>query len=986
MQKYKYIDTLPEGAIFEQGDEIRIIKSVGSSYRWEDWKVAADGSLYSASLKEDEWLRLDQLTQDQLTKLAGLKNQTDITQEIQDAAWATITESIPAIQGGATAATAIALSAGPSGQNRWFDASWGYWKYNNIVLKNPTGTDGLPEGNDGMVYWNGATEIWSIPKMQLLPVALGTNKVIEGGVEVVNQDGVFSNTYVRKISDVINSNLLKESDLLKGQIDLFKKSYQIIGRIDNNTGIVNDSASKMIAVPVELLEYHIKANRDSGSAFSVVFLDVNGSQLKPTGRSNYTLSFNQEGDFTPPASAMVFVTNLNIGSTVIMQILGSTFVKKDNQGVKVEVREDLIPESVKYTQLLNKSNNLFDKSVFDVGYINSTTGALRTDSLNSKTTKWLRLDDTKTHIAISGRTSSNGNLRFSIDGINPVNPVKDDGTEFSNYDPIANGKGITGVFRKPLVGGNVVKYVSAVYVFDNGTIISGDDATLMIVDGNVMPTKYEPFGYTTIKSQYLPETSISRNWLFKNGNSYSVNGISDNTIFTTNFITRLGADNLSNPNFNLQSDYVSGVLFKNSNDDVAPVNIFDTSDGSGRFIGGNHGWSYAKQLTLTSHGKTFSDIGSIYTDESPRDFVITRIIDANNLVVVARNIATDGYSYNFPAVNGALTHKSNGVNTGNISGYTQTSLGNLFNFVKIKYSKVYVDGIEAVDGTTSGSVIKISENYDILDLDSVLIKLTANRPSGGYTSNPNLNSFNAEALFSHSIIYEFRYAGKCTIYHDFYLYKKLKFNYHSFTQASALSSSSARIYIPRSKTFGGVDYRLAPLYAAPTSAVHLTKDSFWEDPLKSPIRVMNFIPGNYGIHLGYIRDLGDSVNRESLVNDAIFLNTTKKLYPKGIDLGQVKDAGTYFSIVAFRNIVDLTNVGPVRTSFDYSIANDALYVFADYHVSGYDRLDIPVEFSGKKITVLDSKGVELVSEIATGSITVKVNLTEGQGHIELKIG
>lgn len=79
-------------------------------------------------------------------------------------------ESMPAIQGGATAATAVTLPAGPVGQNRWFDASWGYWKYNNVVLKNPTGTDGIPEGNDGQLYWSGATtEIWSIPKMQALP-------------------------------------------------------------------------------------------------------------------------------------------------------------------------------------------------------------------------------------------------------------------------------------------------------------------------------------------------------------------------------------------------------------------------------------------------------------------------------------------------------------------------------------------------------------------------------------------------------------------------------------------------------------------------------------------------------------------------------------------------------------------------------------------------------------------------------------------------
>ncbi|WP_411973381.1 LamG-like jellyroll fold domain-containing protein [Sphingobacterium sp. Lzh-3] len=89
-------------------------------------------------------------------------------------------ESMPAIQGGATSAAAVALPAGPTGQNRWFDASWGYWKYNNVVLKNPLGTDGIPQGNDGTLYWNGTTETWSISKVQLLPSNPLSN--------IVNQD------------------------------------------------------------------------------------------------------------------------------------------------------------------------------------------------------------------------------------------------------------------------------------------------------------------------------------------------------------------------------------------------------------------------------------------------------------------------------------------------------------------------------------------------------------------------------------------------------------------------------------------------------------------------------------------------------------------------------------------------------------------------------------------------------------------------------
>lgn len=90
-------------------------------------------------------------------------------------------ESMPAIQGGTTAATAVALPAGPSGQNRWFDTSWGYWKYNNVVLKNPLGTDGIPQGNEGALYWDGTAVNWKISKIQAL--------LMPTGVPVLNPTG-----------------------------------------------------------------------------------------------------------------------------------------------------------------------------------------------------------------------------------------------------------------------------------------------------------------------------------------------------------------------------------------------------------------------------------------------------------------------------------------------------------------------------------------------------------------------------------------------------------------------------------------------------------------------------------------------------------------------------------------------------------------------------------------------------------------------------
>src|SRR5690606_18494889 len=137
--------------------------------------------------------------------------------------------------------------------------------------------------------------------------------------------------------------------------------------------------------------------------------------------------------------------------------------------------------------------------------------------------------------------------------------------------------------------------ISLTYVF----VGNGDGNGLMVVNGNEAPSSYQPYGYSTIKPQYLPESSKSQGilTLSKTGDNYTVKGLSENNKeLRTDFITRIGADSENNPNFNIVSDYTNGALFKNSNDDVAPVNLFDN-----RYIGGNHGWSFLKQLTLAGH-------------------------------------------------------------------------------------------------------------------------------------------------------------------------------------------------------------------------------------------------------------------------------------------------------------------------------------------------------------------------------------------------
>ena len=127
-------------------------------------------------------------------------------------------ESMPAIQGGTTPATAVALPAGPTGQNRWFDASWGYWKYNNVVLKNPNDIDGIPQGWEGKVYWNGTSLSWSIPMVQKLLIQEGVSVLTPTGTDLPQEKAVANYISDKTVNDISTGGTTKLLSAEQGKV------------------------------------------------------------------------------------------------------------------------------------------------------------------------------------------------------------------------------------------------------------------------------------------------------------------------------------------------------------------------------------------------------------------------------------------------------------------------------------------------------------------------------------------------------------------------------------------------------------------------------------------------------------------------------------------------------------------------------------------------------------------------------------------------
>lgn len=452
----------------------------------------------------------------------------------------------------------------------------------------------------------------------------------------------------------------------------------------------------------------------------------------------------------------------------------------------------------------------------------------------------------------------------------------------------------------------------------------------------------------------------------------------------------------SNPVANFISEYlalksgdptVSAISIKDSTDDITPANL------NGSFIGANHSWNQGYNVQMTGHGKTLADIGSVYRNASNVEFVILRIVDANNLWMISKNQAVDGFTYTFVQPSGTLTYYSNGANTGNIVVATSTGLGNTYTSVAASAVKILIDGkIELTsDGTYFGKFVDIVESYDVLDLPSILNQLIANRPVGGYLSAPQLNSLaGTEKLFNHSINYRFTRNGNTVVSTTFRNYKKLVINFHGFIQSTALTSGN--IYCPKSLPISDgtttFDFRQVTGWTTPPAAALNLTPSYWENPLSPPDRVLN-MNATVNLMLGYITDRGIETSRKDVVYNSMFLNTTRKLYPMGINnqTPVAIDPNTFYSCVAYRSYTNPANNPAGRTNYSFVEAGSDVYIFIDYHGALNDSIIPEPEWIGKKITVYEKNSqCTLIGDVVTGSIEVLSTASPtNYGFIVLKL-
>ena len=600
--------------------------------------------------------------------------------------------------------------------------------------------------------------------------------------------------------------------------------------------------------------------------------------------------------------------------------------------------------------------NLFDKnSVISGYYIENTSGNL-TANATSSVSDVIPIGSA-TSFFLSGRnTASVTGFRFLSESLTPMKPLASPGgAALATY-----GSGpLNGIYYAPS---------GAMYVqFTVRFVGVGTYDSIQLEEG-VFQTAYESYDTVEIKPELLPPSSTPTPIFTLNKYSNTITVSSDLAVgypVAATWVQDSARNNLWSPTQVL----VNSLLIDSQSDDNCPVNI------AGMYIGGNHGSTGNKRVTVTAHGKTLADVGSTWTDSAGTIWYLLKIINANTLYLHSANIGTSS-AWSFKStISGTLTHLSSASNTVSIV-VGSFVMEQLYPCNIITKTGFFLDDVEiTTDGVRTGSKLVLVENYNVVDVPSMLALLQSNRPVGGYVTQPDFRF--GDSYLTVKNTYTFGKGCIYTLQTDFIARKSLVISYFGGTQHGYYKptfTTALRRYIPYALPISDgtttYDFRSKINLVTTTWVTDMNLTSaYWEGSV-APIRSVDIHEGtlNVNYNLGVL-PVGVGQDRSNYINNAWGVWVSKKNYPFAFDskvhIGGVIPANTILQSVVFRgySVRDSS-----RTNYFIAKAGLHYYIMLDWHTSGIDQVPIPSEIQGRSFEVVNKTSNIVILGSILGSV------------------
>lgn len=385
--------------------------------------------------------------------------------------------------------------------------------------------------------------------------------------------------------------------------------------------------------------------------------------------------------------------------------------------------------------------------------------------------------------------------------------------------------------------------------------------------------------------------------------------------------------------------------WKSTMDDIGPSSF------NGTYIAGNHGFLCVDRITVTGHDKTDADIGSIWTDEKGKTYVLVYIYDANSLGFImfnAKMMANGIMNPGSPTIGTTMTHQSGATNTASvvIEDRTSTQAWKSWNHYTLR---LFVDDVEYDLGagqTIAGDKIELVTEYNVIYIPAMLTYLMNNV---GNNTADSQNSDEIEDYYAKiAIRYSFNKNGSLSEYNSYYINKTLNIGYIGLVQSISIKNGTNPPYTYIPDTTYDV---LTPHDGSVTQ--RFSKD-LWNDEGKAPYRYYQFTDETAvkGMCLTYDRSIGWGNNEKRLphLSDAGMYFTSTKMYPSFISGGTL-NPGDFFDGMAAR--IPLYKVDEDITSVGWYWSNQDIILMIDCHQTVNKEINLPNYMNHMRIEKLD---------------------------------
>ncbi len=427
-------------------------------------------------------------------------------------------------------------------------------------------------------------------------------------------------------------------------------------------------------------------------------------------------------------------------------------------------------------------------------------------------------------------------------------------------------------------------------------------------------------------------------------------------------------------------------------DETAPPHFSTT------YLGGNHGVSFGVRISSPGHGKTYGDIGSVWTDSEGIQWTLVRVLNANELLFLsdgdknsvgnwtfAKTITGSTLTYN-PSYDNNFALNTTAITVASVletGVQLQPAIGN-----RVQKMFVYRDGeVEEyvdVDDIREGfsvncNKIVLQETYDIMDPSKIGYHLRQYRPEGGYTAPADIAEGGTPIMHYKQTI-TIHEDGDVIIDFDHELLETTRnfhyYGYQYYEKADVFGGGVYR-YIPGVKDLvqDGTTYEFTKPYLMTNNHFPgytiTTKD--WADENFAPDRIIEYYADDndqfkMAYAAGYIPvGIAAPDVRKDNVSTAftMFNRTGMKVYPMFVNTSQFWEEGSRINGVAFRHYDNLDQSTDKVTAYDVEY-NDDVYYYIDFLE---DEDEFVLELDKKTVT----EGFELVYKSADVECSIEGN-------------